>query len=153
MEATFFALLRGPILGALQGPAAASGGSGAGAAASAGSGAAASASPVIADGGLLGATDPTAYYAIAVAVMAIAVAVVLYPLVRAWAKRMEQPKTIAGDSGTDQRMRQLEQSVEALTLEIERISEGQRYTTKLLTERLPLAAKVPQPGQSEKTLL
>jgi hypothetical protein len=50
-------------------------------------------------------------------------------------------------------MHRLEESVEALALEIERISEGQRYTTKLLTERLPVAARIPESGVSDKTHL
>ena len=35
----------------------------------------------------------------------------------------------------DERMTRLEQAVESIALEVERISEGQRFTTKLLTER------------------
>jgi hypothetical protein len=35
----------------------------------------------------------------------------------------------------EDRMARLEQAVEAIALEVERISEGQRFTTKLLAER------------------
>jgi hypothetical protein len=35
----------------------------------------------------------------------------------------------------DERMTRLEQAVESIALEIERISEGQRFTTKLLADR------------------
>ena len=35
----------------------------------------------------------------------------------------------------EERMARLEQAVEAIALEVERISEGQRFTTKLLSER------------------
>ena len=35
----------------------------------------------------------------------------------------------------EDRMARLEQAVEAISLEVERISEGQRFTTKLLSER------------------
>ena len=35
----------------------------------------------------------------------------------------------------DERMTRLEQAVESIALEVERISEGQRFTTKLLAER------------------
>src|SRR4051812_33794675 len=47
------------------------------------------------------------------------------------------------------RMTRLEQAVEAIALEVERISEGQRFTTKLLAERaaadrLPVAPS-PEP--------
>ncbi|HEY7237384.1 MAG TPA: hypothetical protein VH539_24740 [Gemmatimonadaceae bacterium] len=36
----------------------------------------------------------------------------------------------------EDRLRHLEQSVDAIAIEIERISEGQRFTTKLLAERI-----------------
>lgn len=41
---------------------------------------------------------------------------------------------------TDQRMARIEQAVDAIALEVERISEGQRFTTRLLADR---AAAVP----------
>ena len=36
---------------------------------------------------------------------------------------------------SDERFSRLEQAVEAIAVEVERISEGQRFTTKLLAER------------------
>lgn len=36
---------------------------------------------------------------------------------------------------SDERLRRLETAVDAIAIEIERISEAQRFTTKLLTER------------------
>ena len=36
----------------------------------------------------------------------------------------------------DDRMARLEQAVESIAIEVERISEGQRFTTKLLSERV-----------------
>jgi hypothetical protein len=114
--------------------------------------------PVIAQssGSLLGGPGidgPEAIVAVAFAAVLIAV---LYPLVRAFAKRMERGSSanaVPASADAEARLQRLEQSMEAMELELERISEGQRYTTKLLTERLPLAARVPQPGQGEKTLL
>ena len=41
----------------------------------------------------------------------------------------------AGSSLGDSRLSRLEQAVDAIALEVERISEGQRFTTKLLTEQ------------------
>ena len=35
----------------------------------------------------------------------------------------------------DERLRRIEQSLEAIAVEVERISEGQRFTTKLLSDR------------------
>ena len=69
---------------------------------------------------------------------------------------MRAPWTSFGESRTgskvtvdDERMTRLEQAVEAIALEVERISEGQRFTTKLLSERaaadrLPVAP-APEP--------
>jgi hypothetical protein len=47
----------------------------------------------------------------------------------------------------EERMTRLEQAVESIALEVERISEGQRFTTKLLAERAqadPMRAAAPQ---------
>jgi len=43
----------------------------------------------------------------------------------------------------EERMARIEQIVEATSIEVERISEGQRFTTKLLSERAPLAVAAP----------
>ena len=45
-----------------------------------------------------------------------------------------------------QRLARLEQASDAMSVEIERISEGQRFTTKLLVERGRAAAQV-EPGK------
>lgn len=39
-----------------------------------------------------------------------------------------------GDAG-EERLARIEQAVDAIAVEVERISEGQRFTTKLLSER------------------
>ena len=41
-----------------------------------------------------------------------------------------------GLASSDQRLERVEQAVESIAIEIERISEGQRYVTKLLDERV-----------------
>lgn len=48
---------------------------------------------------------------------------------------------ISAEAG--QRLERLEQGVEAIAIEIERVSEGQRFVTKLLAEGAP-AAKIPE---------
>lgn len=70
---------------------------------------------------------------------AFATAIVLgigIPLVRAFSRRMDaesrQPRF---PSEIAQRLERMEQSLEAVAIEVERISEGQRFTTKLLSER------------------
>mgnify|MGYP001795777777 CR=1 FL=1 len=44
-------------------------------------------------------------------------------------------------SVTDARLARIEQAVEAIAIEVERISEGQRFTTKLLSEQTRPAPK------------
>lgn len=75
---------------------------------------------------------PIGFFAMVVAL------VIGLPLVRAHAKRMDRgidPKVLPNDL-TD-RLTRMEQAIESVALEVERISEGQRFTTKLLSERAP----------------
>ena len=92
---------------------------------------------------------------LAAAVLVIVVGAVLYPIARAFARRIEKGAGSGAGLSPDaqSRLDRLEQSVDAMAIEIERISEGQRYTTKLITERLPLAVKVPDKKNVDKTLL
>jgi hypothetical protein len=50
--------------------------------------------------------------------------------------------TKQGLASSDQRLGRVEQAVEAIAIEIERISEGQRYVTKLLNGRAQPAPDV-----------
>ena len=50
--------------------------------------------------------------------------------------------TKQGLASSDQRLGRVEQAVEAIAIEIERISEGQRYVTKLLNGRAQPASEV-----------
>ena len=59
-----------------------------------------------------------------------------FPLVRAWTKRWEREGTAPRQpSDVSQRLERIEQAIDAMSVEVERISEGQRFTTKLLSER------------------
>jgi len=78
-------------------------------------------------------------------IMAIAIVPITaigWPLARAAAKRMER-----GESGpripvdVSARLERMEQAIDSIAVEVERISEGQRFTTKLLAERT-----APPPG-------
>lgn len=42
------------------------------------------------------------------------------------------PRSLAG---VEERLARIEQAVESIAIEVERVSEGQRFTTKLLSER------------------
>lgn len=67
---------------------------------------------------------------------------VVITAIKAWMSRQEakdRARTIA-PSGMEDRLQRIEQAVDAISVEVERVSEGQRFTTRLLSERL---------GQSE----
>jgi len=72
---------------------------------------------------------------------------VLYPLVRAWARRIESRNAPVALPLRDveERLDRIERAVEAIAVEVERVSEGQRFVTKLLAERP--AAKLPGQGE------
>ena len=58
------------------------------------------------------------------------------PLIRAWARRIESradAPPLAPDAQA--RLERMEAAIESIALEVERIAEGQRFTTKLLAER------------------
>ncbi|MDQ4080700.1 MAG: hypothetical protein M3125_08065 [Gemmatimonadota bacterium] len=57
------------------------------------------------------------------------------PLARAFAKRMDRESGAKISPEVTSRLERIEQAVDAIAIEVERISEGQRFTTKLLTER------------------
>jgi hypothetical protein len=66
----------------------------------------------------------------------MAVIIIGLPLARAFARRMDRksgapqmPSEVSGQ------LAQLNQAVDAIALEVERISEGQRFTTRLLSEQ------------------
>ena len=51
-------------------------------------------------------------------------------------KRSSTPRVAAGpDRATQDRLEQLQQSMDAVAIEVERISEGQRFVTKLMSDR------------------
>ena len=74
---------------------------------------------------------------------------VLFPIARALAKRIEgRPAAAQIAPATDARLDRIEHAVEAIAVEVERISEGQRFTTKLLAERSPADASRSAPERS-----
>jgi hypothetical protein len=52
-----------------------------------------------------------------------------------------------GSAITDARFERMEQAVESIAIEMERVSEGQRFVTKLLSERAPPQREQLPPGQ------
>jgi hypothetical protein len=71
-----------------------------------------------------------------------------FPLARAFARRIEGsgPRPVAVPSDVTQRLERIERSVEAVALEVERIAEGQRFVTKLMSERGEASRLPPAPG-------
>ena len=69
---------------------------------------------------------------------AFATAIILaigVPIARAFGRRMDaESKAPRIPTEVVQRLERMEQSLDAVAVEIERISEGQRFTTKLLSE-------------------
>lgn len=76
----------------------------------------------------------------------LAFVIVGLPIARAFARRMDARSQSLSHGGADvaPKIEQLQQSVDAMAIELERISEAQRFQSKLLAgrEREPVAAKL-----------
>jgi len=59
------------------------------------------------------------------------------PIARAFARRIERdtPRDPIAPPDVTARLERMEQAIDSIALEVERISEGQRFTTRLLAER------------------
>jgi hypothetical protein len=73
-------------------------------------------------------------FAFAFASLAVGASIVV-PLARAWAKRLEKRTDAQIPPEVNSRLERMEQAIESIAVEVERISEGQRYTTKLLSDK------------------
>ena len=74
---------------------------------------------------------------VAVLVMAIIGAtIVLFPLARAWARRLDRGSVAPqlGSADVTSRLERIETAVEAMAVEVERISEGQRFLTRVMSD-------------------
>jgi hypothetical protein len=68
--------------------------------------------------------------------LTVAAIIIGLPLARAFARRMDRRGTSAQvPNEISSQLAHLNQAVDAIALEVERISEGQRYTTRLLSEQ------------------
>ena len=72
----------------------------------------------------------------------VAVVAIGVPLARGLARRLEQGGPPKMSADVLARLERMEQAIDAIAVEVERISEGQRFTTKLLAER---AGEAPDP--------
>ncbi len=58
------------------------------------------------------------------------------PIAKAYARRIErEPRQPTLPPDMTARLERMEQALDSIAIEVERISEGQRFTTKLLAER------------------
>jgi hypothetical protein len=73
-------------------------------------------------------------------VLSIGVPLVL-ALAKKWERQAQVPKV---PPDVTDRLGRMEQAIDAIAVEIERISEGQRFTTKLLSERQKDPVVLPQ---------
>ncbi len=60
--------------------------------------------------------------------------VVGFPIARAFARRIDA-KSVQVPDDVSRRLERMEQALDSVAVEVERISEGQRFTTRLLSER------------------
>lgn len=81
-----------------------------------------------------------------VIVIAIGIPLII-ALGKKWQRQAERP-ALPDDMAP--RLARMEQAIDAMSIEIERISEGQRFTTKLLTERPKDGALLPNQSESSR---
>ena len=78
--------------------------------------------------------------------------IVLFPFVRALARRMDRSAAAPASQNpalareVADRLQRIEHAVDSISLEVERISEGQRFTTRLLADRAPVVPVERQGG-------
>lgn len=65
---------------------------------------------------------------------AMALIIVGLPLARAFARRMDRRGESVSASEITPRLDRIEQAVEAIAIEVERVSEGQRFTTRAIAD-------------------
>lgn len=73
----------------------------------------------------------------------IAVMVVGWPIARAFGRRIERRGQVASlDAGTMEQLHRIEQAVDAMAIEVERISESQRFMARLQRDASPALPSV-----------
>lgn len=83
---------------------------------------------------MIGGMPPEGVVAIGVLFTLFVMAPIAFAAARLMWKRARMPARPAQPPETTQRLERIEQSVEAVAIEVERVTEGQRFLTKLLTE-------------------
>jgi hypothetical protein len=80
--------------------------------------------------------------AVVIPTVSIVSLTLLLPLAIGWARRISRraPPAPAVPSEVSTRLERIEQAIDAIAIEVERVSEGQRYVTKIMAERPASAA-------------
>jgi hypothetical protein len=101
--------------------------------------------PTVPDFGFRRGPDPDAVVGMS---FALAIAIAL-PLSIAYARRIwkGKPTAAAATESVAPRLDRLEQAVDAIAIEIERVAEGQRFVTKVLADRPAVVQPQPQPAE------
>jgi hypothetical protein len=74
----------------------------------------------------------------------VAASAIGVPIARAYGRRIERgPRDPVMPPELQARLERMEQALDSIAIEVERISEGQRFTTKLLAER-PKGENLPE---------
>jgi hypothetical protein len=82
-------------------------------------------------------------------ILCLPIIVVGLPIARAYARRLESaPATRGPAPEMAERLERMEQAIDTIAIEVERIAEGQRFTTKLLAERADDRALL-RPGRQD----
>ena len=76
--------------------------------------------------------------------LTIGAVLVLTPIARAFARRMDRASAKEIPEHVNARLERMEQSIDAIAEQVERVAEGQRFTTKLLSERAPAKSVEPR---------
>jgi hypothetical protein len=69
-------------------------------------------------------------------------------VVRRWDKRNALPAT---QPDTAARLERIEQAIDAMSIEVERIAEGQRFVTRLMADRSPERVALPLRGDERNS--
>jgi hypothetical protein len=89
---------------------------------------------------------PIAFFATAI-IISIGI-----PLVRALIRRWDRAGALpAAQPDTTARLERIEQAIEAMSIEVERIAEGQRFVTRLMTDRAPERVALPLRGDDHNS--
>lgn len=74
------------------------------------------------------------------------------PLVRALVRRWDRAGALpAAQPDTTARLERIEQAIDAMSIEVERIAEGQRFVTRLMTDRTPERVALPLRGDDHNS--